>query len=64
MFNVKFYSHDLMRMLDVINIDFLNDKFAVICDGRKTTLDGVEQLLLDTGEKLITFSEFSEFKET
>ena len=60
MFKVKFFSNDLRMMLDVIHIDFLNDKFSVLCDGRRTTLDGIEQLLMDTGDKLIKLSEFKE----
>jgi hypothetical protein len=57
MLNVKFFSQDAGMMLDVINIDILNNRFTVKYGGQKITLDGIDQLLLDTGDKLIKFSE-------
>lgn len=60
MFKVKFFSNDLGIMLDVIHIDFINDKFTVKYGDQKITLDNIDQLLLDTGDKLIKFSEFKE----
>ena len=58
MFKVKFFSKDFGMILDVTHIDFVNDKFTVKYDGQKITLDGIEQLLMYTGDKLIKFSEF------
>ena len=55
---VKFFSQDAGMMLDVTHIDIMNNKFTVKYGDQKITLDNIDQLLLDTGDKLIKFSEF------
>ena len=57
---VKFFSKDAGMMLDVTHIDIMNNKFTVKYGDQKITLDNIDQLLLDTGDKLIKFSEFKE----
>lgn len=57
MFKAKFFSNDAGRVLDVTDIDLANNRFAVKYDGRKVTLDNIDNLLLDTGDELIKFSE-------
>ena len=56
----KFYSKDFGMLLDVTHIDFVNNKFTVKYYDQKITLDNIDQLLLDTGDELIKFSEFKE----
>ena len=60
MLKVKFFSKDIGLMLDVIHIDIMNNKFTVKYGEQKITLDNIDQLLLDTGDNLVKFSELKE----
>lgn len=56
----KFFSQDLGMMLDVKHIDFVNNKFTIEYDGQKITLDNIDNVMLDTGDKLIKLSSFKD----
>ena len=60
MLKVKFFSKDAGMILDVTHIDIVNNKFTVKYGEQKIALDNIDQLLLDTGDKLIKFSELKE----
>lgn len=46
----KFFSQDIGALLDVIHIDFLNNKFTVQWGNQKITLDNIDNVLIDFGD--------------
>lgn len=58
MLKCKFFSNDFGMMLDVIHIDFVNNKFTVKYSDQKITLDNIDNVMLDTGDKLIKLGTF------
>lgn len=60
MIKCKFFSQDFGMMLDVKHIDFANNKFTVDYRGQQITLDNIDNVMLDTGDKLIKLSSFKD----
>jgi len=58
MIKCKFFSNDFGMMLDVIHIDFTNNKFTVKYGEQKITLDNIDNVMIDTGDKIIKLSTF------
>ena len=58
----KFFSNDFGMMLDVTHIDFVKNKFTVKYGEQKITLDNIDNVMIDTGDKLIKLSSFRETK--
>jgi hypothetical protein len=58
MIKARFFSNDFGMMLDVIHIDFTNNNFTVKYGEQKITLDNIDNVMLDTGDKLIKLGTF------
>jgi hypothetical protein len=56
----KFFSNDFGMMLDVVHIDFTHNKFTVKYYDQKITFDNIDNVMIDTGDKLIKCSTFKE----